>query len=47
MDKFPKIPMATFRIVGGVLSKEERNKHNRAKFSGLYLWDVNPSHVDG
>lgn len=45
MHEFSKVPMAILQITGEVLSKEERSKHNRAKFSNLNLWDVELNHI--
>lgn len=47
MHEFPKIPTTTFGIAGGVLSREEKKKHNRTKFSGLYLDNIPPGCIIG
>lgn len=45
MDEFPKVPIVAFGNLDGVLSKKEKKKSNRARFTRLYLGNLNIGHL--
>lgn len=47
MHTFPKLPTTNFGITRDVLSREERKKGNKARFSELYLDDIPLGYIGG